>query len=57
MSETPDVHWDEDIPPERPEPGGGESQVDDEPMGVPDDGEPAAGKLPGMPEAEPPASG
>lgn len=57
MSETPDVQWDEDIPPERPEPGGGESQVDDEPMGVPEDGEPAAGELPGLPEAEPPASG
>jgi hypothetical protein len=57
MSETPEVEWDEDIPPERPEPGGGESPVDDEPLGVPDDGDSKTGDLPGMPETEPPSSG
>jgi hypothetical protein len=57
MSETPEVQWDEDIPPERPEPGGGESAVEDEPLGVPADGETDVEPLPGMPESEPPSSG
>jgi hypothetical protein len=55
--ETPDVKWEEDIPDELPDAEGGESQVDDEPMGVPEDGETKTGPIPGMPESEPPSSG
>ncbi len=53
MSETPP----DEIPDEVPEAGGGESQVDDEPLGVPADGESKTGDLPGIPETEPPSSG
>ena len=55
--ETPEVEWEEDVPEEMPDAEGGESQVDDEPLGVPEDGDPKTGPIPGMPEAEPPSSG
>jgi hypothetical protein len=55
--ETPDVQWEEDIPNERPEAEGGESQVDDEPLGVPEGGDANNAPMPGMPETEPPSSG
>ena len=58
MSEDPPkVQWEEDVPDERPEPGGGESPVNDEPMGVPADGDSKTGPVPGLPETEPPSSG
>jgi hypothetical protein len=58
MSEDPpEVQWEEDVPDERPPAGGGESEVDDEPLGVPEEGESKTGPLPGMPESEPPSSG
>ena len=49
--ETPEV------PDELPEGGGGESEVDDEPLGVPEDGDSSTGDQPGIPEREPPSSG
>jgi hypothetical protein len=58
MSETPGVHWDEDIPPERPaEPGGGEPEDDDQPLGPPADMDPDDAPLPGLPDREPPSGG
>jgi len=58
MSDTPDVQWDEDIPPERPtEPGGGESEVDDQPLGTPAELDPDDAPAPGLPETEPPSGG
>lgn len=36
---------------------GGEAEVDDQPLGVPDELEPEEAPLPGVPEKEPPNSG
>ena len=36
---------------------GGEAEVHDQPLGVPEDLEPEDAPLPGMPEKEPPSSG
>ncbi len=56
--EPPAVEWDEDIPAERPSaPGGGESEVPDQPLGPPDDLDADDAPSPGLPEAEPPSSG
>jgi hypothetical protein len=51
------VEWEEDVPPERPEPGDGEPEVHDQPLGVPAESEPEDAPLPGLPEKEPPSSG
>ena len=49
---------DPDIPDEPPEhPGGGESEVDDQPLGAPADLDADEAPSPGLPEAEPPSSG
>ncbi|MEJ7891504.1 MAG: hypothetical protein WKF94_02555 [Solirubrobacteraceae bacterium] len=46
-----------EIPAERPPAGGGGTEVDDQPLGAPDDLDPEDAPLPGIPEAEPPSSG
>jgi hypothetical protein len=51
------VSWEEDIPEEVPPAGGGTTEVDDQPLGAPDDLDPEDAPLPGIPESEPPASG
>ena len=48
---------DPEIPAERPGPGGGESEVDDQPLGAPAELDPEEAPSPGIPEAEPPSSG
>ena len=45
---------DPEIPDERPEAGGGESQIPDQPMGVQPDMDTEETPLPGLPENEPP---
>ena len=55
--DPPKVEWDEDIPDSPPPPGGGESEVDDQPMGTDLDADPDDAPSPGLPEKEPPASG
>ena len=54
MSETPITPDDPDIPDDRPPPGEGEPEIDDQPLGVPDDLDPSDAPLPGLPESEPP---
>ena len=57
MSEQNDIVED-DPDYERPtEPGGGTTEIDDEPMGVPAEGDSSVNDQPGIPtEGEPPAS-
>jgi hypothetical protein len=54
MSETPITPEDPDIPESPPPPDEGEPEIDDQPLGVPDDIDPADAPLPGLPESEPP---
>ena len=48
---------DPEIPDAPPGDAGGESEVDDQPLGAPEDMEPEEAPLPGLPEAEPPNAG
>lgn len=57
MSDDQGVTWEEDIPEERPPAEGGATEVDDQPLGAPDDLDPDDAPLPGIPEKEPPSSG
>ena len=54
VDETPITPDDPDIPDAPPEPGGGEPEIHDQPLGVPDDLDPEDAPLPGLPESEPP---
>ena len=56
MTETPITPDDPDIPPEPPEPDAVDPEVDDQPLGPPDDLDEDGAPLPGLPESEPPAS-
>ena len=57
MTETPDIApEDPDIPDDLP-PAESGIEVDDQPLGVPDDADRDGGPLPGVPEKEPPAAG
>jgi hypothetical protein len=57
MSETPISPEDPDIPDSPPPPGAGEPEIDDQPLGVPEDLDPDDAPLPGLPESEPPQGG
>jgi hypothetical protein len=58
MSEDPPkVQWDEDVPDERPDDEGGEPEIHDQPLGVPEDADAGNAPLPGLPETEPPTGG
>ena len=48
---------DEPLPDTDPPAEGGTTEVPDEPLGVPADGDSDVGDQPGLPEVEPPASG
>ena len=54
MTETPITPDDADVPDEPPPAGDGEPEIDDQPLGVPDDLDAADAPLPGLPESEPP---
>ncbi len=54
MNETPITPEDPDIPDVPPPPGDGTPEIDDQPLGVPDDLDPEDAPLPGLPESEPP---
>jgi len=54
MNETPITPDDPDVPESPPPPGGGDPEIDDQPLGVPDDLDPDEAPLPGLPESEPP---
>lgn len=54
--QTDIVDDDPDIPAEMPPAGGGTTEIDDEPLGVPADGDSSVSDQPGIPEGEPPAS-
>jgi len=54
VSETPITPHEPDLPDDPPPPADGEPEVDDQPLGVPDDLDPADAPLPGLPESEPP---
>ena len=56
MTETPITPDDPEIPPEPPDPDAIEPEVDDQPLGPPDDLDEDDAPLPGLPENEPPAS-
>jgi len=57
MDETPDIAPENpDIPASRP-PAEEGIEVEDQPLGVPDDADPGEAPLPGVPEKEPPAAG
>jgi len=56
MSETPITPDDPDVPGEPPAAGDGEPEIDDQPLGVPDDLDEDDAPLPGFPESEPPAA-
>ena len=57
MSESPITPEEPDIPDAPPPPGEGEPEIDDQPLGVPEDLEPENAPLPGVPESEPPQGG
>lgn len=57
MDETPDMVPDDPEIPATPPPAGSGLEVDDQPLGVPEDADPDEAPLPGVPEGEPPASG
>jgi len=57
MSESPITPQDPDIPGAPPPPGEGAPEIDDQPLGVPEDLEPEDAPLPGVPESEPPQGG
>jgi hypothetical protein len=54
MSETPITPDDPDIPDAPPPADDGEPEIDEQPLGVPDDLDPSDAPLPGLPESEPP---
>ena len=54
---VPEVEWEEDVPDSPPDDRGGEPELQDEPMGVPADGDTDREPLPGMPTSEPPSDG
>ena len=54
MSETPITPEDPEVPSEPPPADAGEPELDDQPLGVPEDLDPDDAPLPGMPESEPP---
>jgi len=54
MNETPITPDDPDVPESPPPPGGGDPEIDDQPLGVPDDLDADDAPLPGFPESEPP---
>ncbi len=57
MSETPDIApIDPDIPEEAVPAGAGAPEVEDQPLGVPGEADADDAPLPGLPQAEPPAS-
>jgi hypothetical protein len=56
MSETSFTSDDPDIPDTPPPAEAGEPEIDDQPMGPPDDLDPEDAPLPGVPENEPPAT-
>jgi hypothetical protein len=57
MTETPDIApTDPDIPDEAPPADANGPELEDQPLGVPDDSDADDAPLPGVPEAEPPAS-
>ena len=56
MPETPITPDDPEIPNEAPAPGDGEPEVEDQPLGPPDDLDEDDAPLPGLPENEPPAA-
>ena len=56
VDETPITPDDPDIPDAPPEPGDGEPEIADQPLGVPADLDPEDAPLPGLPESEPPSS-
>jgi hypothetical protein len=56
MTETPNTPGDPDVPGERPPPDDGAPEIDDQPLGVPDDLDADDAPLPGFPESEPPAA-
>ena len=54
MSETPITPDDPDIPEEPPPAEDGSPEIDDQPLGPPDDMDTEEAPLPGIPENEPP---
>jgi hypothetical protein len=54
MDDTPITPDDPDIPASPPPPAGGEPEIHDQPLGVPDDLDADDAPLPGFPESEPP---
>lgn len=57
MDETPDMVPDDPEIPATPPPAGSGLEVEDQPLGVPEDADEDEAPLPGVPEKEPPASG
>jgi hypothetical protein len=51
---TPITPEDPELPPEPPRPGTGDPEIDDQPLGVPEELDPDDAPLPGFPESEPP---
>ena len=56
MSETPITPDDPDVPADPPPAEQGEPEIDDQPLGVPEDLDEDEAPLPGFPESEPPAA-
>lgn len=56
MDETPDIAPEDPEIPSSPPPAEDGIEVEDQPLGVPDDADPDEAPLPGVPEKEPPAS-
>jgi len=56
VSETPITPDDPDVPGAPPPAEGGEPEIDDQPLGVPDELDEDDAPLPGFPESEPPAA-
>jgi hypothetical protein len=55
--DPPKISWDEDVPDSPPDDPGAESEIHDQPLGVPDDADSDDAPLPGLPETEPPTGG
>ena len=56
MDDNPITPDDPEIPDTTPEPGGGEPEIHDQPLGVPAELDPDDAPLPGLPRTEPPSS-
>jgi len=54
MTETPITPEDPDVPEDAPPAEAVEPEIDDQPLGVPEDLDEADAPLPGLPESEPP---